>query len=242
MNVDGLNEEKWNTIKDKAQKPNFPFNTIVLTETYRRPSVTEKSKLNLKMEGWRCWEFVSGKFCAGRVFIAMRTELKATRVRIDSSIEQLYVTATVQDQDFGFVGLYIPPSSPTERYQYHVNLVARKMLENPKLRIVALGDFNVQVSDFLPGGGIVPAKTCTPSGQRGGLVLSKMYDVLGYKQVIAAHPEKCNYSLDLCWLPRWMAYECTTVEPMVTTDKKNHLAIKVKIPVNPDDTDVSRLM
>lgn len=248
QNIDGLTAEKWETIKTKAESENFKHNMILMSETFRRPSTTGNFKLNI--EGWTCWEFISGQFCSGRVFVATRDDLEVSQVRIKTSIEQLLVTTTIQNQEFDFLVLYLPPSSPAMRFQSHCDLVAQKLLENPKLRLVSIGDYNVRVSNFVSNGAINPAKNSSNATNRGGLILSMFYGMLGYKQIIPHHPDKKQYTLDLCWMPSWMPYTCTTVQPLVQCDSEdlvsgdilNHLAVNIIIPVKKEDEHVSSPM
>lgn len=88
--------------------------------------------------------------CGGGVLIAVKSNFHSSLITVNSdTVEQLFILLTFFSTRFIIGAVYLPPNSPLQLYECHINCVENIMSEYSSTPFVLCGDFNIPNVNWL---------------------------------------------------------------------------------------------
>lgn len=122
------------------------YSVVIVVETWLNSEIGDEE---LGLFGYDVFRLdrdceLTGKKRGGGILIAVKHKLLARRVDIPySTVEQLFVSICINNQNVIFGGIYIPPSSTIDAYVEHVNAVDYIYDKYADCKLVLCGDYNL---------------------------------------------------------------------------------------------------
>lgn len=142
---------------------NLNYDVIILTETWLLDSIPSSELFCPSYSVYRRDRdsSTSLKQRGGGVLIAVRSDYPSSLIKLPSNFcEEIYVSLLIENKEYVFGGVYLPPDSGLDVYHHHVSSVDYLLTRCPNSAFCIAGDYNMPGISWQNGdAGLLPVSS-----------------------------------------------------------------------------------